>query len=102
MNWLDGAIAELGRDANLLITGAGATRYPRERRLPRARESVLIHNFWAKDVVFHARWDPGTICEPDREGQGCGHALPIERARLIARPCRRCYLPPDDREVTSA
>jgi hypothetical protein len=71
-------------------------RKPEGRRTPRPRESVLIHDFWrSTGLIFHARWDPGTICDPQNlmGTTTCGHAMPIEVARKIARPCKKCYLP---------
>lgn len=58
-------------------------------------ESVVIHNFWPRRIVFHRRSDPGTGCDPDDRqnirGYPCGHALPRLVAEQIAHPCKKCY-----------
>lgn len=65
------------------------------RREPRPRESVVFNSFWRRpEPIYHARHDPGTICDPEN-GAGrepCGHAMPIELADKIGRPCRKCYV----------
>lgn len=68
-------------------------------RAPYPRESVVIHSFWRKPMpIYHARWSDsdwrdGTICDPTFGSAQCGHALPIELADKIGRPCKKCYLP---------
>jgi hypothetical protein len=66
-----------------MATGSGPT------------ESVIVNDFWRKQIVFHARSDPGTDCDPydrkNQRGHHCGHALPRRVAEQIARPCRLCY-----------
>lgn len=67
---------------------------PADQRPPYPRESVEIHSFWRRPTpIFHRRWDPGTFCDPKNlAGQeACGHAIPVELAEKIARPCRKCW-----------
>lgn len=72
-----------------------------EKRAPYPRESVTIRNFWRHPApIFHRRFSGpgsdglgGTFCDPSnlRRDIPCGHAMPVEMARRIARPCRKCW-----------